>query len=324
MFKRNIQNDKEEASFTSSRVQISKKRPSRGKGILQSKTVWRPNASINNLEQEKKKEVDREIRDKIKRRRHKLRLRLTLRTVVVVAACVLVYTLIGLASKRINLNLDNKVNDDYKSGLKSSISKDMGGTGILSYIRPPFIRYRAVERSLEKERDEIDSARLHFNLFKLRTEADLKTNIPLVKWIGSDGRPSYVDQKGRVFEPPTSFVEEFKPLEIGGTGLGAQPGSKVLASSDKLTWVVGLIPVLRSQGLSPIKVNIDAQSYKSIDVLLDGVEARLIFSIDEDFTRSGIAASRAVKYIEKEGGGEQALKNLTYIDIRTPERVLYR
>lgn len=326
MFKKKIQPEVEEGVFVSSRTQPPKKKRSAAPASvspssLANSSVWRPNASINNLEQEKKKEVDREIKEKNRRKRRRVQVKLTFRLVVIIMAAVGIFLLLGASSKRVHINLDNGAGTAYEQELQSSLNSDVNG-GVIGYLRPAFLRYRKIETKLEKQRDEVDTAKLHFNILKMRTEAEIKTNIPLVKWMGADGRPSYVNQKGRVFEPPTSFVSQFNPLEIGGSGLGAEPGSKVLASSDKLAWVVGVIPVLREQGIDPSKVNIDGQSYKSVEVLLNGVDTRLIFSIDEDVTRSGIAAARAVKFIQK--GGVEALKGVSYIDVRTPERVVYK
>lgn len=289
--------------------------------LLANGGVWRPNASINNLEQEKKKEVDQEIKEKLRKKKRRVRTRLTVRFILVLFTFIVTFLLIGMASKRVHINLDNGGGTVYEQELAGSLRSDLDG-GVLGYIRPAFLRYRVIEGNLEKQRDEVDAAELHFNLFRMRTEATIKTNTPLVKWLSADGSPSYVNQKGQVFEPPTSFVGLFNPLEIGGSGLGTEPGSKVLASSEKLAWVVGVIPVLREQGIEPSKVNIDAQSFKSVEVLLTGVDTRIIFSIDEDAARSGIAAARAVKYIQK--GGVEALKGVGYIDVRTPERVVYR
>lgn len=329
MFKKKAQPEVEREGFVSSRTQLPKKKrltPPKGTSStslssLANSGVWRPNASINNLEQEKKKEVDKEIKEKDRRRRRRVRVRITLRLVVLVAIGIGLFLLLGASSRRVHLNLDNGAGTAYEDDLKSSLSSDLNG-GLMGYIRPAFLRYRHIESQLIEQRDEIDSAKLHFNILRMRTEAEVKTNIPLVRWVGADGIPSYVNQHGQVFEPPTSFVEQFKPLEISGSGLGSEPGSKVLASSDKLAWAVGVIPVLREQGIDPVKVNIDGQSYKSVEVLINGVDTRLIFSIDEDVTRSGIAAARAVKFIQK--GGAEALKGVGYIDVRTPERVLYK
>lgn len=321
--------DSQEDKFVSKRVQQSKRSKKLKPAVSDEPNprafvnsgIWRPNASINNLEQEKKKEVDQEIKEKNKRKKRRIRARLTLRFALLALGAVGVFLLLGVASRRVNVNLEHGSGTAYQEEITKSLSSDLDG-GLLGYIRPAFLRYRVIEGNLERQRDEVDAAELHFNLFRMRTEATIKTNTPLVKWLSADGSPSYVNQKGQVFEPPTSFVGLFNPLEIGGSGLGTEPGSKVLASSEKLAWVVGVIPVLREQGIEPSKVNIDAQSFKSVEVLLTGVDTRIIFSIDEDATRSGIAAARAVKYIQK--GGVEALKGVGYIDVRTPERVVYR
>ncbi len=328
MFKKKLvkQEGVEEGGFVSSRTQPPKKKrlaasSNVAPSSLANSGVWRPNASINNLEQEKKKEVDKEIKEKNRRKRRRVQIKVTLRLAVIVLVSVGIFLLLAISSRRVHLNLDNGGGTSYEQDLKNSLNSQLDG-GIFGYIRPAFLRYRGIESNLEERRDEVDSAKLHFNILRMRTEADIKTNIPLVKWVGADGTPSYVNQKGQVFEPSTSFIEQFKPLEIGGSGLGTEPGSKVLASSDKLAWVVGVIPVLREQGIDPSKVNIDAQSYKSVELLLNGVDTRIIFSIDEDTTRSGTAAAKAIKFIQK--GGAEALRGVTYIDVRTPERVLYR
>ncbi|HRV76373.1 MAG: hypothetical protein H6799_01875 [Candidatus Nomurabacteria bacterium] len=317
----------EEVVFVSSRTRTSQKKKlsvSKENTTLNSLAntgVWRPNANINNLEQEKKKEVDREIKEKQKRKNRRIRARLTLKFLMVVLTVLVIYAIIGISSKRVHIILDNGAGTAYESDLKIDLNKDLDG-GLFGYVRPAFLRYRSIEGSLIDNRDEVNIIKLHFNIFRMRTEAEIKTNSPLVKWIGTDGKPTYVNQKGRVFEPPPNFVAQFKPLEIGGSGLGAESGSKVLASSDKLSWVVGVIPVLREQGIDPIKINIDAQSFKDVEVLINGFETRVIFSIDEDVTRSGIAAARTIKFIQK--GGVEVMKGVGYIDVRTPERVLYR
>jgi hypothetical protein len=324
----------EEQQFVSKRVQQKpvnrsrrvspaklKNNVSSNPNVIANTSVWRPNASINNLEQEKKKKVDLEIKEKNRKRRRRIRTRLTLKFSLVVIGFFGLFLLLGVASKRVNVALDYGEGTAYEEDLKSSVNAEVDG-GLLGYIRPAFLRYRLIESSLEKQRDEVDKVEMHFNLFRMRTEAEVKTNTPLVKWIGADGSPSYVNQKGQVFEPPTSFVTLFNPLEIGGSGLGSEPGSKVLASSEKLAWAVGVIPVLRGQGIEPSKVNIDASSFKSVELLLPGVETRIIFSIDEDVNRSGVAAARAIKFIEKSGVG--GLPTVGYIDVRTPERVLYK
>lgn len=328
MFKKRVQPEEEEQQFVSKRVQQKSVKKSKSNGspklnpdALANNGVWRPNASINNLEQEKKKEVDLEIREKNRKKKRRVRTRMTVRFSLVVLGFITVYILLGMASGRANVTLDKGEGTGYEEELVSIINSDVNG-GILGFIRPAFLRYRSIESKIEKQRDEVDEAKLHFNLFRMRTEASIKTNTPLVRWIGADGSPSYVNQRGEVFGPPTSFIELFKPLEIGGSGLGTEPGSKVLASSEKLAWAVGVIPVLREQGIEPSKVNIDAQSFKSVEVLLTGVDTRIVFSIDEDVKRSGVAAARAIKFIEK--GGVEALKGVGYIDVRTPERVVYR
>lgn len=328
MFKKRVQLDESEPEFVSKRVNQNSNKKSRSLNStkpspdkMANNGVWRPNASINNLEQEKKKEVDLEIKEKNRKKKRRVRARITVKFSLVVLGFVVGYMLLGMASRRSNVTLDNGEGTGYESELASIINSDVDG-GFLGYIRPAFLRYRSIESRIEEQRDEVDEAKLHFNLFRMRTEVDVKTNIPLVKWIGADGSPSYVNQRGEVFEPPTSFVNLFKPLEIGGSGLGTEPGSKVLASSEKLAWAVGVIPVLREQGIEPSKVNIDAQSFKSVEVLITGVDTRIIFSIDEDVSRSGVAAARAIKFIEK--GGVEALRGVGYIDVRTPERVVYR
>ena len=64
-------------------------------------------------------------------------------------------------------------------------------------------------------------------------------------------------------------------------------------------------------------------SLKRVEVFLAGEsQTRLIFSTAEDVERSGESAARVVKYFW--GAGGDSLKNIGYLDFRTPDRVVYK
>ena len=286
------------------------------------KGSWR-NASINNLEQQKKQEVDRQIKEKNKIINRRKNLKVTLKITAVIVLFFIGYLLLCLTSKRVELKLEGvpNANTEYTSSIKSAVDKSVGG-GIIGYVKPAFNRYDSIRKDLVVGRDDVDRIDMKFNLFKLRTEVKLKVNVPIIKWISPEGRATYVNQKGQVYEPPKELVDTYKPLEIGGTGLGATSNSKIPVSADKLAWIVSLVPELRNGGLAPSKVNVISDSIKSVEVLLEGKSVRLIFSTEEDAAGSGISAVKSVKFLEssREGG----VKGLSYIDVRSPERVLYK
>lgn len=281
--------------------------------------LWRPNASINNLATEKKKEVDKAINEKVKLRKRRFRARVIAKASLVTFILVGGFFLIGLSSRRLHMEMDQGASEDYKSSLESSLSNRLNG-GILGFVNPAFMRYRAIEDAVPKQKDEVGSLDLSYNFIKFRTEAKVKMNVPLVKWVSPEGSVSLVNQKGRVFEPDPGFASGFKPLELSGSGIGVAEGSKAIASADKLEWVVSVIPVLREQGIEPTKVNIDGESFKNVEVVVG--ETRLIFSIEEDSGQSGFAAAKSINHLQKSRAG--GLAGLSYIDVRSPERVLYR
>lgn len=287
-----------------------------------SKLSWRPNQSINNLEQEKRLEVDKEIKEKSKLIKRRRNLRVTLRLAAFLLALVAIYFLLCLFSKRTNFSIDGLENGtSYSESLGSAVDGAVGG-GLIGNVKPAFYRYNKIEKTLTSAREDVDSVDLHFNLLKLQTDAKVHINVPIIKWVSSDGKTSYVDQKGEIYNPPDELVKLFSPLEIGGTGLGAVSGSRIPVSPDKLAWIVKLVPQLRKGGVEPSKVNVVSESLKGVEVLLVGKDTRLLFSTDEDPVRSGVAAAKSVKYLEQSRAG--GLAGLTYIDVRTPERVLYK
>jgi hypothetical protein len=292
-----------------------------GPRVSPKNSYWKPNASINNIEYEKKKEVDQEISDQNKRRKRRQRARTTLKLSLVAASLLVLFLLLGLSARRVNLSVDGVGKNEYYTELDSYVSKSVGG-GILGYVHPSFFRYENIEKNVVEDREDVGELELKFNIWKLRTEARILPNIPLVKWVGNEGNVSYVNQKGLIFNPPEELIELSKPIELGGSGIGVEEDSNVLARSDKLNWVVSVIPILKEQGIVPQKVNIDAGSFRAVEVLLNGYETRIIFSVDEDPAQSGIAAARSVKFLQK--GGVEVLKSVGYIDVRTPERVVYR
>lgn len=286
------------------------------------KSSWR-NSSINNLEQQKRKEVDKQIKEKNKIIKRRKNFKATLKIGAVVVAFFVIYLILCLTSKRAELSLDGVPNTktDYSTSIKKAVDKEVAG-GIVGYVKPSFNRYEDIKEGLISGRDDVDTVDLKFNLFKLRTEVKLKVNVPIIKWISPGGKTTYVNQKGQVYNPPKELVDTYKPLEIGGTGLGSEANAKIPVSSDKLAWIVKLVPELRGGGVEPSKVNVMAESIKGVEVLLEGKETRLIFSTEEDAIGSGMAAVKSVKYLERsrEGG----LVGLSYIDVRSPERVLYK
>jgi hypothetical protein len=287
-----------------------------------SKLSWRPNQSINNLEQQKKQEVDKEIKEKTKLIKRRRNLKVTLRLVVFFLVLILIYFSLCFSSKRVNFSVDGLENGaSYSESLGSAVNSAVGG-GVIGNVQPAFYRYEKIEKTLTSSREDVDSIDLKFNLLKLRTDAKVHVNIPIIKWVSSDGKTSHVDQKGEIYSPPDELVKLFSPLEIGGTGLGAVSGSRIPVSPDKLAWIVKLVPQLRQGGVEPSKVNVVAESLKGVEVLLVGKDTRLLFSTDEDPVRSGVAAAKSVKYLEQSRAG--GLAGLSYIDVRTPERVLYK
>jgi len=334
-FKRQVQpeDNDNEGSFVSKRVQTGTKkksvRSSTEVSNLVNKTVaaggklsWRPNQSINNLEQQKKQEVDKEIKEKTKLIRRRRNLRVTLRLAVFFFSMLVLYFSLCYFSKRANLSVEGlDGNSAYVKDLEKDVSKATSG-GLLGSVKPSFSRYKDIETNLRKNREDVSSVELKFSLFKLRTDVKVHVNKPIIKWISAEGKTSYVDQKGRVYEPPEDLVKLFNPLEIGGAGLGTESGSKIPVSPEKLAWIVKLVPKLREGGVEATKVNIVADSLKGVEVLLAGQETRLLFSTDEEPIRSGVAAAKAVKYLQQSRAG--GLVGLAYIDVRVPERVLYK
>lgn len=286
------------------------------------KASWR-NTSINNLEQQKKQEVDKQIKEKNKIKKRRKNFRITLKAAVILFGLLSLYLLVCGASKRVKLDVEGVpgARTDYNLAIEKAVEERVGG-GIVGYVKPAFYRYDDIRKGLITGRDDVDRIELKFNLLKLRTEAKLKVNVPIIKWVSPDGKTTYVSQKGLIYQPPQELVDAYKPLEIGGTGLGSEESAKIPVSADKLAWIVRLVPELRGGGVVPSKVNVLAESIKGVEVLLEGKGTRLIFSTDEDAVGSGVAAAKSVKFLERsrEGG----LEGLSYIDVRSPERVLYK
>jgi hypothetical protein len=329
MFKKKDGDDKisEEVRFVSRRSTLvhSPKRSNLGvKDVksTQGKSYWKPNASINNIEYEKKKEVDYEISEQNKRRRRRSRVRATLKLSLVGFTMLALFLILGLSARRVSLRVEGvEVGTDYYNDLSSYVSGSVGG-GLLGYVHPSFFRYEELEESTIEEREDVGELDLKFNIWKLRTEATISPNIPLVKWVGSEGKVSYVNQKGLIFSPPEELIRLYGPVELGGSGIGVEEGSGQLARSDKLSWVVSMIPILKEQGIVLERVNIDASSFRIVEVYAEGLEFRVIFSVDEDPAQSAIAAARSIKYLQK--GRAEDLDAVEYVDVRTPERVVYR
>ncbi len=314
------------------RTPSSNKKPVRNPSELNSlvnKTVsdggkfsWRANQSINNLEQQKKQEVDREIKEKTKLIKHRRNMKVTLRLAIFLLAVGSIYFSLCYFSKRSNLSIEGIDNNStYAGSLQKDTSKAVGG-GVVGNFKPSFNRYKDIETALKRSRADVDSAQLKFNLFRLRTDVTVQINKPIIKWVSAEGKVSYVDQKGRIYNPPEELVKFYNPLEIGGAGLGSEAGSRIPVSPERLAWIAKLVPKLREGGVEAAKVNVVVDSLKGVEVLLAGKETRLLFSTDEDPARSGISATKSIKYLEqsREGG----LTGIAYIDVRTPDRVLYK
>jgi hypothetical protein len=291
------------------------------KEATKSAVAWRANLSINNLEQEKRQEVDKEIREKNKLRKRRRTFRLTLKLGSLLIAVVGLYLLICSLSKRVSYSDNLPSNSGYSKLLEGELQKAASG-GLIGYIKPGFMRKESIEVNLAKARAEVDGVNLKFNYLKMEMEAEVRVEIPLIKWSSPDGKTVFVNQKGQIFDPPADLVALFNPLEIAGAGLGSEVGSNKPVSPEKLAWIVVLVPALKEGGVEPSKASVVADSLKTIEVSLPDKQTRLIFSTEEDPGRSGVAAAKAVKYLEKSRAG--GVGSLLYVDVRTPERVVYR
>ncbi len=312
-----------ESDFKSQWVSSAKRRlvdSAKMQKELPSAGGWRPNLSINNLEQEKKREVEREIKEKNKLRRRRKNTRTILKLALFGLLFLAVYFGLCWGSKRMIYSDSLGGESAYSSQMREVAQNAVRG-GFLGNVKPSFGRYQKIEKGIMGQHPEVDGVAVKFNFWKMATEVKLKIEVPIISWQISAGRTAYVNEKGEVFEPPASLVALFKPLEIAGTGLGATTDDSLPVNSDKLRWIVAVVPEIRNAGIEASKVNVAGESLKSVEVeLSSGV--RLIFSTEEDPVRSGVAAAKSVKYLERTRQG--GLGGLSYIDVSNPDRVVYK
>lgn len=283
---------------------------------------WRPNLSINNLEQEKKREVEREIKEKNRLRRRRKNVRATIKLSIFAVVFLAIYLGLCLLSKRVSYSDSlNNAESSYSKHMQAEAGKAVAG-GLLGNIKPSFSRYQEIKLSIIERNPEVDSVEAKFNFWKLSTEIKLKIETPIISWKISGGKTAYVNEKGEVFEPPVSLVELFKPLEIAGTGLGSTSNNSVPINNEKLKWIVAVVPAIRSNGVEASKVNVAGETLKNVEVELSSGGVRLIFSTEEDPVRSGVAAAKSVKYLQQSRPG--GLEGLSYIDASNPDRVVYK
>ncbi len=282
---------------------------------------WRPNLSINNLEQEKKREVEKVIKEKNRLRKRRRNVRVTVKLVSFGLAFVVAYLGLCVVSKRVAYS-DSLGTDNPYSKQMQEVAQGAVGGGIIGNVKPSFSRYEDIQNAIIKKNPEIDSVAVKYNFWKMRTEVKLKVETPIISWKINEGKTAYVNEKGEVFEPPVSLVELFKPLEIAGTGLGATSNQTIPVNNDKLRWIVAVVPQVRNGGVEASKVNVAGETLKNVEVELATGGIRLIFSTEEDPVRSGVAAAKSVKYLEKARQG--GLVGISYIDVSNPDRVVYK
>lgn len=288
---------------------------------VESGASWRPNQSINNLEQEKKREVEKEIKEKNKLRRRRRNARVTLKLAIFGLVFVGIYIALCMVSKRVEYGDSLQSVNVYSESMEKEAQKAVSG-GIIGNIKPSFSRYDEIRTSIIKDNPEVDSVAVKFNFWKMRTDVKLKIETPIISWKISEDKTAYVNEKGEVFEPPLSLVELFKPLEIAGTGLGATSNQAIPVNNDKLGWIVAVVPEIRNGGVEASKVNVAGETLKNVEVELAAGNIRLIFSTEEDPVRSGVAAAKSVKYLERSRQG--GLEGISYIDVSNPDRVVYK
>jgi predicted nucleic acid-binding Zn ribbon protein len=211
--------------------------------------------SINNLEQEKKREVEREIKEKNKLIKRRKNTRTVLKLAIFALLFVMVYFGLCVGSKRMiysdSLESSFGAENEYSEQMRAPVQKAVNG-GLVGNFKPSFSRYEKIQKSIVAAHPEVDKVDAKFNFWKMATEVKLKVEIPIISWKIAEGRAAYVNEKGEVFEPPASLVALFKPLEIAGTGLGATNGQSVPINNDKLKWIVAVVPEIQKSGIEEL------------------------------------------------------------------------
>ena len=285
------------------------------------KTSWKVNLNIQNLEELKRSGVDREIKKRARLVKNRIRSRRLIKFLGVLSVLVAMYFVIGYRSRTFKLSTDVEQGSKYSKELTEDIKNRLEG-GVFNFFVPPLTKYGNLIDEFKESREELADVQFKFNYLKMKTEVLVTTSAPLVKWSSGNGQTVYVNSAGKVFSPPASFVGIFKPVELAGSGLEERSGEGG-GLSDKLIWAVGVIKIMKQQGHEPVRLEMSGGSLKRVEVFLAGEsQTRLIFSTAEDVERSGESAARVVKYFW--GAGGDNLKNIGYLDFRTPDRVVYK
>ncbi len=286
---------------------------------------WKNKININNIEQEKRQKVEKEIAE-----RESIKLKLKKRSrkkkaIVYTLPAVIAWMLICSMSYRYEIKFsgvhppNKEYTDQFSLAVKDSLPRS--GWGFTRYFVPRFINTKSVANRVQKYGNEIESVNTSFNWIKFRTDVVVVNKVPVLEWTVNGERAIYVDRFGRIFEPSSpAYLQGFSVVAAEGSGLEFDPEHPEVPviGTDRLAFIAAAIPIIQENGLSIASININGQRFKEVEALLGPEQKRVIFSADEDARRSALAAVKAYNHLASKINGVE------YIDVSSPDKVTYK
>jgi hypothetical protein len=300
---------------------------------------WALNKNINNLEQEERRKVEKEIkaRERVASKRRKARF--LGKTWIGILSLVVILVLLCQVAARSEVRFSNPeaLGDSYKNRTNSLVEAKVKG-GTFGFIRPSFTRIDQIRDGVLESGSEFRAVNAKFNLFKFRVDLEIENRVPVLEWNDprlKDGKV-WIDDAGYLFSPDPEYLAGFKPVVVGGTGLSladqggdnqkvdTASGSSPVIGVERLQWISMAIPKMQAGGIGVASVNIDGAKFKEVEVMIksDGGNVRFIFSSEEDPARSAESAIKSIAYLRQ--SRTEGLAGLGYVDVSSPDRVLYK